>query len=125
MPWSTSYSGNSADCRFTGATDGEQVRTAITDTLVHRYDGHLKHVIIDFSLAQSMDLPTADLLRVAESDRLYLLLNPAYAMVMIAPQGIVFGHARTFQRFMEGSSLRSAVVQTRKEAVEWLRQQED
>lgn len=125
MPWSTSYSGNGADCRFTGAADGEQIRAATIDILVHQYDEHLKFVIVDFTAAQSMDLPTADLLRVAESDRQYLLMNPAYAMVMIAPQGIVFGHARTFQRFMEGSTLRSAVVQTRDQALAWLRQIED
>jgi hypothetical protein len=42
---------------------------------------------------------------------------------MIAPQGLVFGHARTFERFMEGTSMRSAVVQNREQAIQWLREQ--
>jgi hypothetical protein len=87
------------------------------------YDDRFKYAIVDFSLAESMDLPTADLLRIAEGDRQYLLRNPPYALVMIAPQGVVWGHARTFQRFMEGTNLRSSVVQDRIQALQWLREQ--
>ena len=39
---------------------------------------------------------------------------------MIAPQAPVFGLARTFERYMEGSTLRSTVVETRDEAIAWL-----
>jgi hypothetical protein len=123
MPFSTSFTETGADCRFTGPTDGEEIYAANTAVFAHAYDEALKYAIVDFSLAESMDLPTADLLRIAERDRRYLLCNPPYALVMIAPQGLVFGHARTFERFMEGTSMRSAVVQNREQAIQWLREQ--
>lgn len=123
MPWSTIYSEHGADCRFTGDTNGDEIFAASTATLSHGYQQHLHYAILDFSKAESLDLPTADLLRVAARDRQYLLRNPPYALAMIAPQGIAFGYARTFERFMEGSALRSTVVETREQALEWLREQ--
>lgn len=123
MPYSTRFTENGADCRFMGPTNGEEFYAANIEIFVHPYDEEFKYAIVDFSLAESIDLPTADLLRTAEQDRQYLLRNPACALVMIAPQGVVFGHARMFERFMEGSSLRSAVVQDRTQALQWLRDQ--
>ena len=121
MPWSTCYANDGVDCRFMGATDSADVYAANDEIFSHRYAETLRYVIVDFTQAESLDLPTADLLGLAEGDRQYLLRNPPYALAMIAPQGVVFGHARTFERFMEGSPLKSIVVQTREQALGWLR----
>lgn len=121
MPWSTCFADSGVDCRFSGPTDVEDVIAANEEVFNHRYAEALRYVIVDFSAAESLNLPTADLLGLAETDRQYLLRNPSYALAMIAPQGVVFGYARTFERFMEGSPLRSTVVQTREQALEWLR----
>lgn len=121
MPWSACYTDDGVDCRYTGATTSSDVFAANEAIFQHRYARALRYVIVDFTLAESLDLPTADLLGLAEADRQYLLRNPTYMLAMIAPQGLVFGQARTFERFMEGSPLKCTVVQTREQALEWLR----
>jgi hypothetical protein len=121
MAWSCSFTECSAECRFSGPTDGEDIFAADFEMLSHRYDGQFQYALLDFTQADSMTLLTADLIRVAEKDRQYLLRNPPYSVVLIAPQGVVFGHARMYERFMEGTALRSKVVQTREQAMEWLR----
>jgi hypothetical protein len=121
MPWSTCYGNDGVDCRFTGATHGAEVIAANEEVFNHRYAGGLRYAIVDFSQAESLNLPTADLLSLAEIDRQYLLRNPPFALAIIAPQGVAFGAARTFERFMEGSPLKSTVVQTRQQALGWLR----
>jgi hypothetical protein len=121
MPWSNTYTESGVDCRFTGATHGAEIYAANDAIFVHTYADRFRYAIVDFTLVESLDLPTADLLRIAEGDRQYLLRNPSYALVMIAPQGVIFGRARTFERFMEGSTLRSTVVQNREQALAWLR----
>jgi len=123
MPWSACFAESGADCRFSGDTDATEVVAANHEIFKHRYPEALRYVIVDFSAAESLNLPTADLLGLAETDRQYLLRNPPYALAMIAPQGVVFGYARTFERFMEGSPLRSTVVQTREQALGWLRRE--
>ena len=121
MPWSMSFTECSADCRFTGPTDGDELFAADIEMFSHRYNEQFKYALVDFTQAESMNLLTADLLRLAETDRQYLLRNPPYAIVIIAPQGLVFGHARMYERFMEGTALRSKVVRTRDEGTNWLR----
>jgi hypothetical protein len=123
MAWSARFADIGADCRFSGPTDSADVIAANAEIFRHRYAEALRYIIVDFSEAESLDLPTADLLGLAEGDRQYLLRNPSYALAMIAPQGVVFGTARTFERFMEGSPLRSTVVQTREQALGWLRKE--
>ena len=120
MPWTTTYGARGADVRFMDESDGEEVYEANREVFLHRYDEGFQYAIVDFTKVARLDLPLADLLRIAEQDRQYLLRNPPYLLAMIAPQGHVFGLARTFQRYMEGSTLRSAVVKTRDEAIAWL-----
>jgi hypothetical protein len=123
MPWSAQFVDIGAECRFSGATDSSDMIEANERIFSHRYAEALRYIIVDFSAAESLDLPTADLLGLAECDRQYLLRNPSYALAMIAPQGVAFGYARTIERFMEGSPLRSTVVQTREQALGWLREE--
>lgn len=123
MPWATCYADDGAECRFSGATVSADFYAANDAIFSHRYAESLRYIIVDFTLAESLDMPTADLLGIAEGDRQYLLRNPPYALAMIAPQGVVFGRARTFERLMEGSPLKSTVVQTREQALGWLRKE--
>ena len=120
MPWTTSYGARGADVRFMDESDGDEVYEANREVFLHRYDEGFQYAIVDFTKVARLDLPLADLLRIAEQDRQYLLRNPPYLLAMIAPQGPVFGLARTFERYMEGSTLRSTVVKTRDEAIAWL-----
>ena len=120
MPWKTTSGARGADVRFTDRSDGDEVYAANREVFLHSYEEGFQYAIVDFSTVEQLDLPLADLLRIAEHDRQYLLRNPPYLLAMIAPQAHVFGLARTFERYMEGSTLRSTVVETRDEAIAWL-----
>ena len=120
MPWTTTYAARGADVRFVGESDGDDVYEANREVFLHSYDEGFQYAIVDFSKVARLDLPLADLLRIAEQDRQYLLRNPPYLLAMIAPQAHVFGLARTFERYMEGTSLRSVVVTERAQALAWL-----
>jgi hypothetical protein len=120
MPWKTTYGARGADVRFTDRSDGEEVYEANREVYLHAYEDGFQYAIVDFSSMEQLDLPLADLLRIADYDRQYLLRNPPYLLAMIAPQAHVFGLARTYERYMEGSTLRSTVVTTRDEAIAWL-----
>jgi hypothetical protein len=101
-------------------SDGDELYEANREVFLHRYEEGFQYAMVDFSRLEHMHLPLADLLRIAEQDRQYLLRNPPYLLAMIAPQAHVFGLARTFQQYMEGSTLRSTVANTRDEAIAWL-----
>lgn len=120
MPWTTMFGPQGAEVRFFGRTEGREVYDANREIFLHAYEQGLQYAIVDFSRVDYLDLLQADLLRVAECDRQYLLRNPSYLLAVIAPQAHVSGLARTFQLFMEGSTLRSVVVRTRDEALAWL-----
>ena len=106
--------------RFTDRSDGCEVYEANREVFLHSYEEGFQYAIVDFSTVEQLDLPLADLLRIAEHDRQYLLRNPPYLLAVIAPQAHVFGLARTFERYMEGSTLKSTVVRTRDEANAWI-----
>jgi hypothetical protein len=120
MSWTTTYGARGADVTFWDQSDGDEVYEANREVYLHRYEEGLQFAIVDFSRVERLELPLADLLRIADHDRQYLLRNPPYLLAVIAPQAHVFGLARTFERYMEGSTLRSTVVKTREEAVAWL-----
>lgn len=120
MPWTTTIGPQGAEVRFFGRTEGREVFEAKREALLQTYEQGLQYAVIDFSRIDYLDLLQADLLRIAEYDRQYLLRNASYLLAIIAPQASVSGLAKTFQRFMEGSTMRSVVVRTRDEALAWL-----
>lgn len=120
MPWKTTFGARGAEVRFTDRSDGDEVYAANREVFLHSYEEGFQYAIVDFSRVEQLDLPLADLLRIAEHDRQYLLRNPPYLLATIAPQAHVFGLARTFEHYMQGSALRSTVVATRDEAIAWL-----
>lgn len=121
MPWTTTFSDQGAEVRFFGSCDGCEVYDSNREVFMHVYEQGFQYAIVDFSKVEYLDLPTADLLRIAEYDRQYLLRNPTYLLAMIAPQAHIAGLAKTFERFMQGSTLRSVVASSRDEANAWLR----
>jgi hypothetical protein len=120
MPWTTTFGPQGAEVRYYGRTDGREVYDSNDEVYLHAYEQGLQYALVDFSRLEYFDVSIADLLRIAEHDRQYLLRNPPYCLAMIAPQAHVSGLAKTFERFMEGSTLRSVVVRTRDEALAWL-----
>jgi len=120
MPWTAEYSARGADLRFFERSDGVEIYEANMEVYWHPYEDGFHYVIVDFSAVEYLDVSLADLLRLADHDRQYLLRNPSYLLVTIAPQGHVFGLARMFEHYMEGSTLRSTVVASRAEALAWL-----
>lgn len=120
MPWTTMFGPQGAEVRFFGRTEGREVYEANREVLLHAYEQGIQYALVDFSRIDYLDLLQADLLRIAEYDRQYLLRNPSYLLAVIAPQAHVSGLAKMFQRFMEGSTLRSVVVKSRDEALAWL-----
>ena len=120
MPWTSKYGTRGAEIRYSGRAAGEELCDANRAVLSHAYPDGFQFVLVDFSRVEALDAPLADLLRIAEHDRQYLLRNPSFLLAIIAPQAHVSGLMRTFARYMEGSSLRSTIVRTRDEAVAWL-----
>jgi anti-anti-sigma regulatory factor len=121
MPFDATYGARGVEVHFIGRCDGAEVLDAHERIYIHRYEEGFQYVIADFSRVEFLDVATADLLRIAEHDRQYLLRNPGYLLVVIAPQAPVAGLIRTFQHFMEGTSLRAHLTSTREAAMAWLR----
>lgn len=121
MPFDVTYGAQGVDVLFFGRCDGPEVLDVHERVYAHRYLEGLQYVLVDFSGVEYLDLTTADLLRVAEHDRQYLLRNPAFVLVMVAPQAPVLGLLRTHEHFMEGTTLRTHVTNTREEAIARLR----
>jgi hypothetical protein len=121
MPFNATYGARGVDVLFSGRCTGEEILDMHSRVYSHRYEEGFHYVIADFSRVEYLDIQIADLLRMAEHDRQYLLRNPSYLLATIAPQAPVSGWLRTFEGFMEGTSLRSHIVRTREEAITWLR----
>jgi hypothetical protein len=120
MPWTSKYGARGAEVRYLGRTVGEELCDANRAVLTHAYSDGFHYVLVDFSRVEALDAPLADLLRIAEHNRQYLLRNPSFLLAVIAPQAHVSGLMRTFAWYMEGTSQRATVVRTRAEAVAWL-----
>ncbi len=120
MPWKSTYGDRGIELHFSGNCDGQDLLDAHEAIYSHKYVEGLQYIIADFTLVEYLDLSLADLLRIADHDRQYLLKNPPHLLVMIAPQAAVLGLLRTYQHYMEGSSLRSTIANTRNEALGWL-----
>jgi hypothetical protein len=120
MPWKSTYGAQGIELHFSERCDGHDLLAAHESIYRHKYAEGLHYVIADFSCVEYLDLSFADLLRIAEHDRQYLLRNPAHLLVMVAPQAPVLGWLRTYERYMEGSNLRTAITNTRSEALVWL-----
>jgi hypothetical protein len=121
MPFDATYGARGSEVHFIGRCDGAEVLDAHERIYMHRYAEGFQYIIADFSRVEFLDIATADLLRMAEHDRQYLLRNPSYFLAVIAPQAPVATLIRTFQHFMEGTSLRTQLTSTREAAVAWLR----
>jgi hypothetical protein len=121
MPWTMTYSASGVEVRFSGRCSAIEVLGAHEDAFNHRYEAGLQYLMVDFAHVEYLDVALADLLRLADYDRQYLLRNPPFALAIVAPQAPVLALVRTYERYMVGTSLRSAVVSTRDEAHAWLR----
>ena len=121
MPWKTTYGAQGVELSFSERCTGEDILGAHDAVYRHRYEEGLHYIIADFAQVEFLDLSLADLLRIAEHDRQYLLRNPPHCLAMIAPQAHVLGLMRAYQQFMEGSTLRATIANTRSEALLWLR----
>lgn len=120
MPWTSKYGSRGAEVRYLGRTVGEDLCDANRSVLGHSYPEGCQQVLVDFSRVEELDVPLADLLKIAEHDRQYLLRNPSFLLAIVAPQAHVSGLMRTFARYMEGTPMRTTIVRTRDEAVAWL-----
>lgn len=121
MPWKTTYGAQGVELSFSDRCDGEEILDAHESIYRHRYEEGLHYIIADFAQVEFLDLSLADLLRIAEHDRQYLLRNPPHCLAMIAPQAQVLGLMRAYEEYMSGSNLRTRISNTRAEALLWLR----
>lgn len=121
MPWKTTYGAQGVELSFSEHCTGDDVLGAHESVYRHRYEEGLHYIIADFARVDFLDLSLADLLRIAEHDRQYLLRNPPHLLAMVAPQAQVLGLLRAYEQFMQGSSLRTTIANTRSEALVWLR----
>jgi hypothetical protein len=121
MPWTIAYGSQGVELVFSGRCGGEDLLGAHEAIYSHRYTEGLQYIVADFSLVEYLEPSLAELLRIADHDRQYLLRNPPYLVAFIAPQALVLGMLRTYVDFMEGSTLRTQISSTRSEALAWLR----
>jgi hypothetical protein len=120
MPWKPIYSAQGIDLQFSGQCGGDDLLNAHAAVYSHRYAEGMHYIIADFANVEYLDLSLADLLRIAEHDRQYLLHNPPHLLVMIAPQAPVVSLMRAYEEFMQGSNLRTQIASTRAEGIAWL-----
>ena len=121
MAWTCTYGAQGVELCFADRCDGDDVLDAHEAIYRHRYEQGLHYIFADFAKVEYLDLSLADLLRIAEHDRQYLLRNPPHLLVMVAPQAPVLGILRTYESYMAGSPLRTSISNTRNEALAWLR----
>lgn len=121
MPWKTTYGAQGAEICFSQLCTGDDILDAHESIYRHRYPEGLHYIVADFVRVDFLEISLADLLRIAEHDRQYLLRNPAHCLAMIAPQAQVVGLLRAYQEYMQGSNLRATITATRHEALTWLR----
>lgn len=121
MPWKSIYGAQGVELNFSGHCDSTEVMDAHEAVYGHRYEEGLQYIIADFTRVEYLDLSLADLLRLADHDRQYLLRNPSHLLAIIAPQAPVLRLLRTYEHYMEGSPLRARITSTHVDAVSWLR----
>jgi hypothetical protein len=120
MPYETRYTPSGADVRFTGVATGPEIVEAKARALAHRYDGPLRFLLFDLAGADRLDVPTADVRRVAREDREYAATHPPFAIAVVAPHDLEYGLSRMWQAFVEDTPIESNVARTRAEALRWL-----
>lgn len=121
MPWKTIYGARGVEVHFSERCDAAEVMDAHEAVYGYRYEEGLHYIFVDLAQVEYLDLPLADLLRIADHDRQYLLRNPSHCVAIVAPQAPVLALVRTYEQYMEGSTLRTCIANTRTEALEWLR----
>jgi hypothetical protein len=120
MPYEMRFTGSGADVRFSGTTTGADIVEAKAEALAHHYDGGLAFLLFDLAGADHLDIPTADVRRVAREDREYAETHPPFAIAVVAPHDMEYGLSRMWQAFVDDTSIVSKVARTRDEALAWL-----
>ena len=110
-----------AELCFVGFVTGQELFDAKAKAFGHGYDPAAAYFLCDFSEGEKFDIPTSDVDRMVEQDRLELTRHPKLLEVVIAPQNLVYGLARMWQSKVNSVRPHTAVVRTRDEAIEWLR----
>jgi hypothetical protein len=77
----------------------------------------------DLSGVEQFQATPLDLTRLADLDVSIARLVPNLAIVVIASQPLVFGMARMWEALAHQTGWRIRIVQTRDEAIDWLRSQ--
>ena len=120
MPYEMRFTGTGADVRFTGVATGAEVVEAKARALAHRYERGLSFPIFDLGGAERLDIPTADVRRVAREDREYAETHPPIAIAVVAPHDLEYGLSRMWQAFVDDTPIESKVARTRDEVLVWL-----
>ena len=120
MGYEIRFTREGADVRFDGVATGDDLLAAKEETLAHRYVGPLRYLLFDLSGAGRLDVPTADVRRVARIDREYLETHPSFAIAIVAAHDLEYGLSRMWQAFVDDTPIESIVVRTRVEALRWL-----
>lgn len=120
MAWTIEYGSQGAELLFTGRCDGADLVGSHEAIYSHHYEEGLRYIVADFSHVDFIEPSIADLVRIADHDRQYLLRNPPHVLALVAPQALVLGLLRIYVDCMEGSPLRTHISSTRSEASAWL-----
>ncbi len=121
MPWKSMFRSHGVELHFSGHCNNAEVMDARDAAYEHRYEEGLQYMIVDFTRVEYLDLALADLLRLADHDRQYLLRNPSHVLAIVAPQAPVLRLLRMYEHYMEGSPLLMQITSTHAEAISWLR----
>ncbi len=120
MPRTITYRPEGAHVDYSGIVTGVDLFGVNDEVFGHDYPGGPRYALLDFTAAERVDVTTGDLQRVAEEDRRDAGRIAGVAVVIVAPQTLVFGLARMWEGLVDAEAFDSGVVRTRAEAAKWL-----
>ncbi len=122
MTWTAVYEANGAEIRFAGLVTGHEVLEAKREFFAHDFPDGARWAVCDFTGGTTFEITVADIHRIAEQDKAAVVVHHRLLEAVVAPMEAVFGMARMWQLRVDAVGPHTAVVRTRMEAFEWLRE---
>jgi hypothetical protein len=126
MPFRAEYSPDGAGVLLMGTgllTGDELIAVTISIGQVGERLSRVRYALVDFSGVVEFRATSQDLAKLADEDVALARRLPNLAIVIVASQPLVFGMSRMWEALAHQTGWRIMVVQTRDEAVDWLRRE--
>jgi hypothetical protein len=120
VPRTSRYLPEGAEVRFSGTTTGDEIFDAKAEFLAHGFPEGPRFALFDFSAVDVFQVTPDDVRRIVELDRQGVTAHPQLAIVVVAPKPLQYGLARMWEIHLDDTPVRTAVLHTRLEALQWL-----